>query len=151
MQHLVCAIFIFQTRSSTSFPHFYIKAANMPRGILLYRAAAYCKIKIGPLDDYWYVTQQKNRPLRICFLLLELSFLRNDFSLVVGTTSFAYSVRHHQRTTFAAFYQVRSSHFPVCSSFISSSFGRFILRADWHVLHLLKFAKDITDFRHSWI
>ena len=151
MQHLVCAIFIFQTRSSTSFPHFYIKATNMPRGILLYRAAAYCKIKIGPLDDYWYVTQQKNRPLRICFLLLELSFLRNDFSLVVGTTSFAYSVRHHQRTTFAAFYQVRSSHFPVCSSFISSGFRWFILWTDGHQLHLLKILKYITDNSHSGI
>ena len=49
---LQIAKMIFQTRSSTSFPHFYIKATNMPRGILLYRAAAYCKIKIGPLDDY---------------------------------------------------------------------------------------------------
>ena len=49
---LQIAEMIFQTRSSTSFPHFYIKATNMPRGILLYRAAAYCKIKIGPLDDY---------------------------------------------------------------------------------------------------
>ena len=65
--------------------------------------------------------------------------------------SFAYTVRHHKLAAFAAFYEIRSSHFPVCSSFISSSFGRFILRADWHVLHLLKFAKDITDFRHSWI
>ena len=49
---LQIAEMIFQTRSSTSFLHFYIKTANMLRGILLYRAAAYCKIKIGPLDDY---------------------------------------------------------------------------------------------------
>ena len=62
---------------------------------------------------------------------------RNDLFFVIRSTSFAYSVRHHKSTTFAAFYQVRSTHFPVCSSLISSSFGRFILRTNRHRLHLL--------------
>ena len=62
---------------------------------------------------------------------------RNDLFLVVASTSLANSMRHHKRTTFAAFYQVRSTHFPVCSSLISSSFGRFILRTNRHRLHLL--------------
>ena len=56
----------------------------------------------------------------------------NDFFFVVRTTSFANSVRHHKSTTFAAFYKVRSRHFPVCSSLIASCFGRFILRTDGH-------------------
>ena len=62
---------------------------------------------------------------------------RNDLFLVVRSTSLAHSMRHHKSTTFAAFYQVRSAHFPVCSSLISSSFGRFILRTNRHRLHLL--------------
>ena len=62
---------------------------------------------------------------------------RHDLFLVVASTSLANSMRHHKRTTFAAFYQVRSTHFPVCSSLISSSFGRFILRTNRHRLHLL--------------
>ena len=56
----------------------------------------------------------------------------NDFFFVVRTTSFANSVRHHKSTTFAAFYKVRSRHFPVCSSLIASCFGRFILRTNGH-------------------
>ena len=61
---------------------------------------------------------------------LRLVLLRDDLFLIVSTAVFAYTVRHHQLAAFAAFYEIRSSHFPVCSSFISSSFGRFILRAD---------------------
>ena len=61
---------------------------------------------------------------------LRLVLLRDDLFLIVSTAVFAYTVRHHKLAAFAAFYEIRSSHFPVCSSFISSSFGRFILRAD---------------------
>ena len=71
--------------------------------------------------------------LKLIFQLIN----RNDLFLVVRSTSLAYSMRHHKSTTFAAFYQVRSAHFPVCSSLISSSFGRFILRTNRHRLHLL--------------
>ena len=53
-----------------------------------------------------------------------------DLLLIVRTASLANSVRHHQCTTFAALYQCRSAHFPVCSSLISSTFGRFILRTN---------------------
>ena len=55
-----------------------------------------------------------------------------DLLLIVRTASLANSVRHHQCTTFAALYQCRSAHFPVCSSLISSTFGRFILRTNRH-------------------
>lgn len=55
-----------------------------------------------------------------------------DLLLIVRTASLANSVRHHQCTTFAALYQCRSAHFPVCSSLIASCFGRFILWADGH-------------------
>ena len=51
---------------------------------------------------------------------------------VVRTASLTNSVRHHQCAAFAALYQCRSAHFPVCSSLISSTFGRFILRTNRH-------------------
>ena len=57
---------------------------------------------------------------------------RNDFFFIVRSACFTYSVRHHKSTTFAAFYKVRSRHFPVCSSLIASCFGRFILRTNGH-------------------
>ena len=44
----------------------------------------------------------------------------NDFFFVVCSASFTYSVRHHKLSTFAALYKVRSGHFPVCSSLVSS-------------------------------
>ena len=49
-----------------------------------------------------------------------------DLLLIVRTASLANSVRHHQCTTFAALYQCRSAHFPVCSSLIASCFGRLL-------------------------
>ena len=56
----------------------------------------------------------------------------NNLLLVVRTASLTNSVRHHQCAAFAALYQCRSAHFPVCSSLISSTFGRFILRTNRH-------------------
>ena len=52
--------------------------------------------------------------------------------LVIRTASLTNSVRHHKCAAFAALYQCRSTHFPVCSSLISSTFGRFILRTNRH-------------------
>lgn len=46
---------------------------------------------------------QKKLPSGAFFTSL-LVFYFNDFFLVVASASFANSVRHHQRTTFAAFY-----------------------------------------------
>ena len=86
------------------------------------------------------IRKQKNQELHSETLDFSMFFglvNRNDLFLVVASTSLANSMRHHKRTTFAAFYQVRSTHFPVCSSLISSSFGRFILRTNRHRLHLL--------------
>jgi len=51
---------------------------------------------------------------------------------VVRTASLTNSVRHHQCATFAALYQSRSAHLPVCSSLISSALRRFILRTNRH-------------------
>ncbi len=39
----------------------------------------------------------------------------------------AFAVRHHKCAAFAAFYKIRSAHFPVCSSLVASCFGSFIL------------------------
>ncbi len=61
----------------------------------------------------------------------------DDLFFVIRTAGLAYSMRHHKSTAFAAFYQVRSTHLPVCSSLISSSFGRFILWTNRHRSHLL--------------
>ena len=60
-------------------------------------------------------------------------------------------MRHHQRAAFAALYQSRSAHFPVCSSLISSGLRRFILRADRHFSHLLILTKDIHNRGHPGI
>ena len=56
----------------------------------------------------------------------------DDFFLIIRAACLAYSVRHHQGAAFAALNQCRSTHFPVCSSLISSCFGRFILRTNRH-------------------
>lgn len=68
-----------------------------------------------------------------CFTLVYC----NDLFLIIRTAGLAYSVGHHKSTAFAAFYQIRSTHLPVCSSLIASSFGRFILWTNRHRLHLL--------------
>ena len=59
-----------------------------------------------------------------------LSILAYDLFLIVRTASLANSVRNHKRTALAAFNKCGSGHFPVCSSFISSSLGRLILRTN---------------------
>ena len=67
--------------------------------------------------------------------------LRNNLFFVITSTVLAYSMGHHQLPAFAAFYQSWSSHFPVCSSFISSALGRFIFWTYRHghtSLNLLK-------------
>ncbi len=60
----------------------------------------------------------------------DLCFRVDDLFLVIRAACLAYSVRNHQRAAFAAFYQCRSAHFPVRSSSVSSSLGRFILRTN---------------------
>ena len=65
----------------------------------------------------------KRKPPRNNGMVIQLVFYFNNSFLVVGTAGLANSVRHHQGATFAAFYEIRSAHFPVRSSFISSSFG----------------------------
>ena len=82
------------------------------------------------------------------FQFLQL-ILSNDLLLIVRSACFAHSMRHHQFAAFAAFYQIWCAHFPVCSSFISSSFGWFILWTDGHTLHLLKLAEYIAKGCHS--
>ena len=56
----------------------------------------------------------------------------DDLFFVVAAAVLAHSVRNHQLAAFAAFYQSRSSHFPVCSSSVTSSLGRFIFRTNRH-------------------
>ena len=85
----------------------------------------------------------------ISYLSLRLGI--DDLSLIVRAAGLADSVRHHQRAALAALYQGRSAHFPVRSSLVSSGFGRFILRADRHYLHLLVLTKYIHDCRHSGV
>ena len=66
--------------------------------------------------------------------------------LVVGAALSAYSVGHSQSATLTALDKSRSSHFPVCSSLIPMTSGRFILRADRHCytsLPLYSHTKDI--------
>lgn len=46
----------------------------------------------------------------------------NDFSFIIGPAVLTYTVRYHKLSAFAAFYQCRSFHFPVCSPFIPSAF-----------------------------
>lgn len=62
---------------------------------------------------------------------------RNDLLFVVGTAGFAHSVRHHKSSAFAAAYESRRRHFPVCMSLISPGLGSFIFWADGHCSHLL--------------
>ena len=50
-----------------------------------------------------YYTKKETRQIRISSVPLEL-VLRNDFFFVVRATVLAYSVRHHQLSTLAAFY-----------------------------------------------
>ena len=57
---------------------------------------------------------------------------RDDFFFVVCSAFLTYSVGHHQRAALATFHQCRSSHFPVCSSLISSAPGRFVFRTNRH-------------------
>ncbi len=47
---------------------------------------------------------------------------RDDFFLIIGTASLAYSVWHHKRSTLAALYQARNCHLPVCSTLVTSCF-----------------------------
>jgi len=75
----------------------------------------------------------------------------DDFLLIVASASFANSVWHHKCSTFATFNKVHSAHFPVRSSLVTSSFGRFVLRTNGHRLHLLKFTEYITDSCHAGI
>ena len=49
------------------------------------------------------LTQKRDPEIRISSVPLEL-VLRNDFFFVVRATVLAYSVRHHQLSTLAAFY-----------------------------------------------
>ena len=72
------------------------------------------------------------RLTRKAFILQEKSVLRDYLLLVVRATGLAYPVRNHKSSALAAFNKCRRCHFPVCSSFISSSLGRLILRTDWH-------------------
>ena len=58
------------------------------------------------------------------------SILADDLFLIIRTASLAYSVRNHKSSALAALNECGSGHFPVRSSFISSSFGRFILRTN---------------------
>ena len=74
-----------------------------------------------------------------------------DFPFIVRTAALAYSVGYHQCAAFAAFYQSRSRHFPVCSSLISPCTGRFILGTNRHTLHLLIRVKDILYRRHPGV
>ena len=84
-----------------------------------------------------------------CLFTFSLVFNFNDFFLIVASACFTNSVRHHQGAAFAAFYQVRSTHLPVCTSFIASCFRCFVLWTYGHRLHLLKFTKYITDSCHA--
>ena len=86
-----------------------------------------------------------------CLFTFSLVFNFNDFFLIVASACFTNSVRHHQGAAFAAFYQVRSTHLPVCTSFIASCFRCFVLWTYGHRLHLLKFTKYITDSCHAGI
>ena len=96
------------------------------------------------------MTKKETTKTDCLFLIIfQKLILSNDFFFVVWTTSLAYSVRHHKGSALAAFYQVWCAHFPVCSSFVSSCFRRFILWTNWHRLHLLKILKYITDNWHS--
>ena len=72
-------------------------------------------VKTAPLSDFFIVSVLVNT---------------DNFFFVVRTTSLAHSVRHHELSTFAEIHKVWSTHLPICSSFISSGFGRFILWTD---------------------
>ena len=52
--------------------------------------------------------------------------------VALALASLTNSVRHHQSAALAALYQSGSTHLPVCSSLISSTFRRFIFRTDRH-------------------
>lgn len=59
-----------------------------------------------------------------------ISVYRNDLFLVISTAVLAYTMRNHKLAALAALYQRRSTHFPVRSPLVASSFGRFVLRAN---------------------
>lgn len=75
-------------------------------------------------------------PQGSCFSVSLIFYFDNLF-LVVASAGFANSMRHHQLTALAALYKIHRAHLPVCSSLISSSLGRFILRTNRHRFHLL--------------
>lgn len=104
-----------------------------------------------PHGDFLFCMQKNRTPFRILFFTFQLVFNFNDFFLIVASASLANSVRHHQGAAFAAFYQIRSAHLPVCTSFITSCFRCFVLWTYGHRLHLLKFTKYITDSCHAGI
>ena len=82
---------------------------------------------------------QRTRILSVSFITgWKLFLYLYDLPLIIGSASAANPMGHHQSAAFAALYQVRSAHFPICSPAVSSRFGRFIFRADRHSLHLLK-------------
>ncbi len=72
----------------------------------------------------------KQQPLLIPY---EILIDRNNLFFIVASAVFAYSVRNHELPAFAAPHQSGLCHLPVCSSSVSSSFGRFIFRADRHL------------------
>lgn len=90
----------------------------------------YCKIHFGRLKN----VHKKATPYNRGWPHLLVLKLVNAYNLllVVRTASLTYSVRHHKCAALAALYQCRSAHFPVRSSLISSTFGRFILRTNRH-------------------
>lgn len=59
----------------------------------------------------------------------------DNLSLIVSAAILADSVRHRQLAALAALHKSRSSHFPICSSLVSVASGRFILRADGHLVY----------------
>ena len=66
--------------------------------------------------------------------LYKLLLNRDDFSLVVGSAGLADSVGNHEGAALAALHQRGIGHFPIGLAAVSASLGRFILRANGHLL-----------------
>ena len=91
--------------------------------------AARCTLAVEwPLKQAWRpltgLIAQKRAAAIATALNDSLSVLDLDnLSLVVGSASLADTMRQCKCSTFAAFYQIRNRHFPVCSSLISMGLG----------------------------
>lgn len=108
-----------------------------------------------PLPSAMYFLQTKKDTARgrclFMFVKMILFCVCKNLFLVVASACLAYSMWHHQSATLAALYKIWSSHFPVCSSTISSSLRRFILWTDRHFLTpptviLLCFLQHFFDY-----